>query len=74
VSYQKRWTKKQIAQINAEMAEGVIHEIGEALASVGCFHGHDIASTPPMLYPEMIVCAVAHAYEEGRRIERDRDQ
>ena len=28
--------------------------------------GHDISSTPPMFYPEMIACAVKAAYERGK--------
>ena len=71
-NYEKPWTKKQVEKINAEMAEGVIHEIGEVLGRVGCFHGNDVKSTPPMFYPEMILCAVTHAREEGKRIGRRR--
>ena len=33
--------------------------IAEGLEKVGCCHGHDIESTPPMSYDDMIYCAVA---------------
>jgi hypothetical protein len=61
-----KWTKKQIAGINAEMAEGVIHEIAEVLAANGCCHGHDVTHTPPMFYPEMINCAILNAIRAAR--------
>jgi hypothetical protein len=52
------WNSVDIDEINNEMGDGIIAEIGEVLAEVGCCHGHDIKATPPMMYPEMILCAV----------------
>jgi len=44
----RKWTNAQVAKINAEMAEGIIAEVGAILSAIGCCHGHDISSTPPM--------------------------
>lgn len=41
-----------------EMSSGCFAMIAEALEKVGCCHGHDIKSTPPMSYDDMIYCAV----------------
>jgi hypothetical protein len=54
------WNSVDIEEINNEMGDGIIAEIGEVLETIGCCHGHDIKKTPPMMYPEMILCAVRH--------------
>jgi hypothetical protein len=42
-----------------DMSDGCLDMVAEALAKVGCCHGHDIELTPPMSYSDMIYCAVA---------------
>lgn len=66
------WTPGQIDAINAEMAAGIIAEIRDTLKELGCCHGHDMASTPPMFYREAILCAMAKAKKEGAEAERER--
>lgn len=67
------WSAGQIATINYEMAEGIIHEIRDTLAMVGCCHGHDMEDTPPMFYREAILCAIKKAHDQGAAV-RERDQ
>ena len=60
------WTPDQIDQINYEMAEGTIDEIGDVLRANGCCcDAHAMDATPPMFYPEAIVCALKAAYKRG---------
>lgn len=60
------WTPAQVDSINYEMSEQIIAEIRETLEQLGCCHGHDMKSTPPMFYREAILCAVKAAWERGR--------
>lgn len=50
-----------------EMSNGVISMIGDMLGKLGCSHTneHTRAATPPMMYPEWIVCVVAHHKKKG---------
>jgi len=50
-----------------------LDEVKRALASAGCSHGHEHASTPPMMYPEWIGCVIAHHVAEARRTQREAD-
>ena len=43
----------------------VLAEVAATLATAGCCHGHGGKSTPPMMYPEWILCAIKHAREES---------
>ena len=58
------WSAEQINQISYEMAEGIIVEIGQTLVELGCCHGHDMKSTPPMFYREAILCAMKKTRDE----------
>lgn len=58
------WTAEQINQINYEMADGILREIGDLLSHVGCCHGASAGhGTAPMFYPEAIMCALKYARE-----------
>lgn len=50
-------------ELAARMAEDenaqILAMIAERLEAIGCDHGHSRESTPPMMYPEWITCAVA---------------
>ncbi len=59
-------TPEQVEKLNAEMGEEIIAEIADLLAAFGCCHGHEIATTPPMFYPEMARCALLAAYNRGK--------
>jgi len=50
-----------------------LEEIKTTLAVLGCSHGHEHAKTPPMMFPEWIVCVVAHRVAEARRAQREAD-
>lgn len=64
------WTPEQVDAVNYEMAEGIISEMGEVLERFGCDHGHDMKDTPPMMYPEAMVCALKHAAENHAKPQR----
>jgi hypothetical protein len=61
-------TEQQIAEANAEMAGEIINEIGRLLQKLGCMCGKDsLESTPPMMYPEWIACAIKKREAEAAR-------
>ena len=64
-----------VAEARQESAgfEWCLDEIKNTLAGLGCSHGHEHAKTPPMMYPEWIVCVVAHRVAEARRAQREAD-
>ncbi len=54
--------------MNADMADGIIREIGQFLNTCECSHGKDSHdSTPPMMYAEWIVCVMAHLKETSEQ-------
>lgn len=56
----------QIAQINAEMADDILIDIGYTLSRFECLHGDGAhAATPPLMFPEWIGCIVQRAYARG---------
>jgi len=67
------FSKKDLAEIDADMGGGCLHMIGELLGTMECKHGLGAHkdSTPAMMYPEWIVCCVRKALEKQR--ERDAD-
>ena len=46
----------------------ILVEISQVLEHFGCSHGKDMSSTPPMMYPETVACAIRHAMsmKDGR--------
>ena len=59
------WTPEQIDSINAEMADGIIHECIELLSKLPCHHGQSNVVTPPMMLREAILCSVG--FEKAAR-------
>lgn len=58
----ERWSKKRIKEVNAEMADQILIEIGLTLEVFECAHGqgtHTAQLTPSMFYPEWIACIAA---------------
>lgn len=58
----ERWSKKRIKEVNAEMADQILIEIGLTLEEFECAHGqgtHTAQLTPSMFYPEWIACIAA---------------
>ncbi len=58
-------------QEQEEMSNGCFIMIAEALEKVGCCHGHDAKSTPPMFYDDMIYCAVAKREKQIKTLQAD---
>lgn len=53
-------TDKEIEELNAEMADEILREIGETVDGLPCCHGPSrTGSTPPMFYRERMLCVVA---------------
>ena len=61
-------------QEQEEMSNGCFIMIAEALEKVGCCHGHDAKSTPPMSYDDMIYCAVAKREKQIKTLQADLDK
>jgi len=60
-------TNKQIAELNAEMADGILIEIRDLLTELGCCHDKGThAATPPMMFREWIICTMAKARKDER--------
>ncbi len=61
------WTAERIKEVNAEIAECIIHDVRETLTKAGCCHGPGShADTPSMWLPEWIRCCLAAAYQRGK--------
>lgn len=54
-------TEAQKWRQHAEISDGCLAMIRDALVKLGCEHGPDSHnSTPPMMYPEWIACVIRH--------------
>jgi hypothetical protein len=58
------------AEQEAEMSDGCLVMVADTLTAMGCCH-KDPAHTPPMMYPEWIMCCLKHRTKE-LTAERDR--
>lgn len=60
-------TQEQIDQLNAEMAEQIIQEIGEVLTKLGL----DVRDVPPTFYPEAVHDIAGTYWREGLKAAAD---
>jgi hypothetical protein len=60
-----RKTKAEL-QRDLDGAWECLSMVADTLEAIGCSHGHKRSSTPPMMYPEWIICVVSHRVQLAR--------
>jgi len=60
----------QCVDMEIDFGNYLTGEVRRILEDRGCHHGHNLSSTPPMFYPEALICALHHQRSEGSRLQR----